>query len=75
MPAPCCKEKWPLIPDDEPVFILRGQDMLVIPVIEEWMRRASKEHVNSDKLAKVNDHLNAIRLFQVEHPERCKLPD
>ncbi len=75
MPMQCCKDKWPTIPDDEPVFVIRGKDLLAIPNVQDWMERARKASVNADKMKAVQMHLDAIIEFQESHPERCKIPD
>jgi hypothetical protein len=75
MPAQCCKDKWPTIPDDEPVFVLRGKDLLVVPVVEAWMNAATGAGVNANKMEAVRQHYLAIEEFQRLHPERCKIPD
>jgi hypothetical protein len=75
MPAECCKDKWPTIPDDEPVFIIMGKDKLAIETVMNWMDLASEAGVNKGKIVRVREHLDAIARFQQEHPERCKIPD
>jgi hypothetical protein len=75
MPAQCCKDKWPQIPDDEPVFILRGKDLLVLPIVHAWMEAATGAGVNDNKMEAVGQHYAAIQEFQRAHPERCKIPD
>jgi hypothetical protein len=75
MPTQCCKDTWEKIPDDEPVFILRGKDLLATDVVREWIVAARRNDVNPDKIARAKEHLNAIDQFQGAHPERCKIPD
>lgn len=75
MPAECCKEKWPTIPDDEPVFVIRGQDILAARTVAHWMDMAAEKGVNDTKLGLVAQHLKAIEDFQRAHPDRCKVPD
>lgn len=75
MPLQCCKDKWPQIPDDEPVFILRGKDKLAVAAVRYWMDLAYRAKVNDEKMMKVQDHLNAMQLFAIEHPDRMKIPD
>ena len=75
MPMQCCKDKWPTIPDDEPVFILRAKDRLAVASVLRWMELAYEAGVNDEKMMKVTDHLNAMILFSIEHPERMKIPD
>jgi hypothetical protein len=75
MPAQCCKDKWPTIPDDEPVFVIRGKDLLALSVVQLWMDKAIDAGVNDEKMLAVLEHYNAIAKFQEDHPERCKVPD
>jgi hypothetical protein len=75
MPLQCCKDKWPTIPDDEPVFVIRGKDLLAIETVERWIDLAKEAGVNDEKMAAVGQHYIAIFNFQTEHPERCKIPD
>ena len=75
MPAQCCKDKWPEIPDDEPVFILRGKDKLARYVVKYWMDMARTAGVNQGKMIRAGEHLDAMDRFSVEHPERMKVPD
>jgi len=75
MPLQCCKDKWPTIPDDEPVFVIRGKDLLAINVVNFWIEEATLAGVNKEKIEAVEKHFAAIRDFQEQHPERCKIPD
>lgn len=75
MPKQCCKDTWEKIPDDEPVFIIRGKDKLAPRVMLLWLDAARDAGVNEDKLARVGEHLAAVIEFQEQHPERCKIPD
>lgn len=75
MPKQCCKETWNRIPDDEPVFILRGKDLLAKKVIGEWLVDAHINGVNEDKMKRAREHYDDIERFQTEHPDRCKIPD
>jgi hypothetical protein len=75
MPKDCCKETWNKIPDDEPVFTIRGQDQLAERVIYFWIREALDAGVNPEKIAQAEEHLHDIQRFQKAHPERTKIPD
>jgi len=75
MPAPCCKEFFARIPDDEPVFTLAGRDQISAATVEFWIRRASNLLVNDGKLTRAIQHLQAIQDFQRAYPGRTKLPD
>jgi hypothetical protein len=75
MPLQCCKDKWPTIPDDEPVFILRGKDKLAIETVNDWLAKAVANGVNDAKIAAVQVHRNAMIQFAKEHHERMQIPD
>ncbi len=75
VPSQCCKETWAKIPEDEPVFILRGKDLLTVKRVAAWIQEAAEVGVNQDKVQSARLHLEEIRKFQKEHPTRCKLPD
>ncbi len=75
MPKSCCLESWEKIPPDEPVFTIRGQDLCALLAIEEWLFAARMKQVNPEKLRRAEEHYEAIKTFQQEHPERCKIPD
>lgn len=75
MPAECCKATWDKIPDDEPVFIIRGKDLLALGTISDWITRAEMESVNAEKIEGARKHFHWVQAFQVLNPERCKLPD
>jgi len=75
MPKECCKDTWQRIPDDEPVFIIRGKDKLAPRAILAWLDAAREAGVNVDKLTRAEEHLVAVIEFQEQHPERCKIPD
>ena len=61
------------LPPDEPVFVIRGRDLLAVPVIRFYAEKA--EERGSPVFGQVMDVADAIVLWQQAHPERCKLPD
>ena len=75
MPAECCRNFWKRIADDEPVFTIAARDLLAVPVIREWIRRAEQAGVPADKIDRALDHLEAIEEFQDRNRDRCHLPD
>lgn len=58
------------IKDDEPVFILRAQDVLAPMVVEYWAELAAKMKVKPEKILEAYRCVNAMREYQ---PRR--LPD
>lgn len=70
---PCC---FGDVPEDEPVFLIRGKDLLAADVVSDWITRAEMEGlVPADKINRAKEHLQVIIEFQREHPDRCKFPD
>lgn len=59
-----------IIPDDEPVFLLRAQDMFAAGCVELWAQLAENAGVDADTVAAVRAHAQAMRNWPVK-----KLPD
>lgn len=57
--------------DDEPLFILRAQDMLAIPIIELWIASARAANVSEQKLIEVE----ALVLAMKNWDGQKKIPD
>ena len=61
------------IPADEPVFVLRGRDLLAVAAIRFYACTTWARHLSiANKVLGVADEIEA---WQQAHPERCKLPD
>jgi len=56
--------------DDEPVFVLRAQDMLSPEIIDEWAERAEQACCLAAKVAEARELAN-----QMVHWPGRKLPD
>lgn len=76
MPSQCCKDTWDKIPDDEPVFILRGKDLLAPQRVKAWIAAAvESDVVPDDKINGARCHYNDMIVFQKANKDRCKMPD
>ena len=75
MPKECCTVTWNKTQSDEPVFVIRGKDLLAGKAVRAWINSAEVAGVNPVKIESAREHLQAIETFQDEHPERCKIPD
>lgn len=62
-----------LIPDNEPVFLIRGKDVCGPAALEVWCKEAKKYDVDEEMIEKVENWAQAMRIWQTEH-ER-KVPD
>lgn len=78
MPAQCCVNRWERLMREEPtmpVFTLLAKDSLAADTIQYWIARARAEGVNAEKLAKVQEHLDAMIQYRKSFPNKMQLPD
>jgi len=61
------------IPEDEPVFLLRGQDIVAPFVVEEWALIAHSRGADDDIVQHAYEHARLMRQWQAEHGG--KIPD
>ncbi len=61
-----------LIPEDEPVFLIRGQDVTAPLVLEFWASVAQAKGAKPNIIAVVREHAEDMRRWQDNH---CKVPD
>lgn len=61
-----------LIPDDEPVLLIRGQDLAAIPAAEAWCEAAYDLGTDPELIDAVRRHIQLIREWQNDH---AKVPD
>lgn len=62
-----------LIPEDEPVFLLRGQDVVAPEVVEMWALAAIGAGADDNIVQHAFDHAQSMRKWQKEHG--AKIPD
>lgn len=63
------------IPDDEPVFLLRGQDMATPAAMGAWLVEAERIGAKSDILDAVRYHLGRVIQFQSQYRKVPDLPE
>lgn len=63
------------ISDDEPVFILRAQDMLSTSCLTRWLAQAVEEEVDAAKIESARAVFKAFLQWQHTHTRQCKVPD
>jgi hypothetical protein len=56
--------------DDEPVFILRGQDRLAAPIVRLWAEMASRVGCSADKVKEAQELADAMDQWLIQ-----KFPD
>ena len=62
-----------LIPYDEPVLLIRGQDVCALPVLDSWLLHATAAGADDDVLRTVAEHRERIVAWQFDH--ETKVPD
>lgn len=62
-----------IIPENEPVFLLRGKDVAAPAAIEEWVRTARRYGANKNILQAALDQAEKMRVWQIE--QGGKIPD
>jgi hypothetical protein len=61
------------IPADEPVFLLRGQDVIAPTLLRMWAKEGENIGVPVEMRQMVLDHANLMEQWQRDH--FCKVPD
>ena len=62
-----------LIPEDEPVFLIRGKDVCAPATLEAWCKEAKKYNVDPGMIKIVSDWADRMKVWQIEH--ESKIPD
>lgn len=61
------------IPDDEPVFLIRGQDKVAAKVVEYYAMCAAKEGADLELVNMCHKQARNMREWNLKHV--CKIPD
>lgn len=67
------QDKEHKIPEDEPVFLLRGQDVLAPSLLLDWASRLRSIGGDPDLVDLVR--VQAQRMVQWQNEHGCKIPD
>lgn len=63
------------IPDDEPIFILRGRDMTAVDMLMFYLSRVKTEGCPTEHLHAVQKRIDQFQVFATKNPDRMKKPD
>ncbi len=63
-----------LIPEDEPVFLLRGQDILAPDIIDQWAKDLVEKGGSTSMADMAIEHARAMRIWQNNNNMK-KVPD
>ena len=61
------------IPKDEPVFLLRAQDRLFVPMLINYLTLANQVGCSREMLQTIRVHIELANLYNLKHP--AKVPD
>lgn len=61
--------------DDEPIWVLRGQDETTPFIIRAWAAHAEAMGVPRAKVEQAREDAKDIEAWQYQNPGRVKLPD
>lgn len=61
--------------DDEPVFVLRAQDITSPITIDEWSGRVCRATGRTPKVSQALADVTEFREWQRKNPHRTKMPD
>lgn len=62
-----------LIPDDEPVFLVRGQDLAALATIDAWIDEARRVGAEPEMIESGFHHRDVVEAWQAAHG--AKVPD
>ena len=63
------------IPDDEPVFLIRGKDAAAVMAIRDYARQAGYVGASDAFVENVEDIAVEIEMWQNANQDRVKVPD
>ena len=62
------------IPDDEPIFILRGRDRLSLRTVAYYLTQSSLDGCTMYHIDGIHEAIQKFRDFQIKHSELMKQP-
>lgn len=68
------------IPEDEPIFVLRAQDRLTVSTIARYRNYAAQIEKpelmpDAEWFKTLDEKIGEFQTWQMNHPERTKIPD
>lgn len=64
-----------VIPEFEPLFTFRAQDVLALPRLIEYLKDCKEHNCNPEHIALIESDIAEFEKFQSRHPDRMKIPD
>ena len=63
------------VPADEPLFILRGRDVIARELLKHYRHCAENAGADTNHLEAIERRIKEFSSFAWNHPERMKVPD
>ncbi len=63
-----------IVPDDEPLFLLRGRDVLAVELLHAYLAISQKANCKGYHFFKLGETVAGFLKFRKDHPERMKIP-
>ena len=63
-----------VIPEDEPIFIVRARDNLAVPMLLHYSALCGYALCTDSQLRSLDTQINKFMRFRLDHPERMKQP-
>lgn len=62
------------IPEDEPLFLIRGRDYLALPLLEHYRRLSEQDDCTEYHLEGLSKRIEEFRRFATANPQVMKQP-
>jgi hypothetical protein len=68
------KSNGEIVPEDEPLFLLRARDVLALPLLLKYRKLSEEDGCNDYHFENLDATIAKFEKFAREHPERMKQP-
>jgi hypothetical protein len=68
------KSNGEILPEDEPLFLLRARDYLALPLLKHYLTLSVDDNCTAYHISGLLDIVNQFEEFAVEHADRMKQP-
>ena len=63
------------IPDDEPLLLLRGRDLLAPEAMDYYLKLREDRGADPIAQSRLREDIEQMRLWQSQHSDRTRMPD
>lgn len=69
------KSNGDLVPEDEPLFLLRAKDIVSIPTLRAYLDMCVSRHCNTEHLYDINTIIKKFADWQEKNKDKMKIPN